>query len=91
MIEELKQQKHSLSLRVEELEVKVHSHSSSLRKKERETEVFSPHLLCLCYLVYGAHSSDYMLMTAEPVFMKTDCKIKVQKFTLSSLTAQLQT
>lgn len=42
MIEELTQQKHSLGLRVEELEVKVHSLSSSLKKKEREAEVGLP-------------------------------------------------
>ncbi|RVE73744.1 hypothetical protein OJAV_G00034280 [Oryzias javanicus] len=40
LIEELTQQKHSLGLRVEELQVKVQDLSSSLKKKEREAEVF---------------------------------------------------
>nr|XP_040040238.1 myomegalin isoform X4 [Gasterosteus aculeatus aculeatus] len=38
VIEELTQQKHSLALRIEELEVKVHRLSSPLKRKERETE-----------------------------------------------------
>ncbi|KAK2835035.1 hypothetical protein Q5P01_015519 [Channa striata] len=38
MIEELKQEKHLLGLRVEELGVKVHSLSSSLKKKEQKAE-----------------------------------------------------
>lgn len=41
VIEELKQQKHSLHLQVEELEVKVENLSSSSPKKEEQTEVFS--------------------------------------------------
>lgn len=39
VIEELTQQKHSLALRVEELEVEVCDLSSFLRKKEQETQV----------------------------------------------------
>ncbi|XP_035509259.1 myomegalin-like [Morone saxatilis] len=38
VIEELTQQKHSLGLRVEELEVKVHNLSSTLKKKGGEAE-----------------------------------------------------
>ncbi|XP_070764950.1 myomegalin-like [Enoplosus armatus] len=38
VIEELTQQKHSLGLRVEELEVKVHNLSSSLKKKDGGAE-----------------------------------------------------
>lgn len=40
MIEELTQQKHSLGLRVEELEVKVHNLFSSVQEKGKEAEVF---------------------------------------------------
>lgn len=41
-IEELTQQKHSLGLQVQELEVKVHNLSSLLEKKEEEAEVRRP-------------------------------------------------
>lgn len=40
MIEELTLQKHSLGLRVEELEVKVHNLFSSVQEKGKEAEVF---------------------------------------------------
>ncbi|KAK5605669.1 hypothetical protein CRENBAI_008117 [Crenichthys baileyi] len=39
LIEDLKQQKHSLGLRVEQLQVKVHHLSSLLKNREREAEL----------------------------------------------------
>uniref|UniRef100_A0A3Q2P6U2 Centrosomin N-terminal motif 1 domain-containing protein n=1 Tax=Fundulus heteroclitus TaxID=8078 RepID=A0A3Q2P6U2_FUNHE len=42
LVQDLMQQKHSLALQVEELQVKVHDLSSSLRSGEREAEVFLP-------------------------------------------------
>lgn len=40
LIEDLEQQKQSLSLQVEELQVKVHDLSSSLENRERDAQVF---------------------------------------------------